>query len=222
MVQTHKLADLTTHAAREATKTATGSRTLSQRMRFASVPTGGTPEGPIGLCGPMWPLPTLTRDRTAIVEPAQSQVRSCVNGEAPWPLFLHGDVGSGKTCAALAVCDWCGAGAYSTLADLHRATYDDDWRSRTMGPDWTVAYMWVKWRTANLAVLDEVAERGSTDGLYDTLKRAIDNRLGYDQPLIVISNVEPSALVDVYDERIASRLLGGTMVRMTGDRRIGR
>ena len=43
---------------------------------------------------------------------------SLVNGQAPWPLFLHGPVGAGKTLAALSLCDICRTAAYETVEGL--------------------------------------------------------------------------------------------------------
>ena len=75
-----------------------------------------------------------------------------------------------------------------------------------------------RWKTANVTVVDELGTRALTDAMYDTLKRAIDDREG--KPAVYISNKSIDQLHAVYDDRIASRLAAGTVIRMTGDRRI--
>src|SRR5436309_2297801 len=58
-------------------------------------------------------LMRLHREMSAIAPGLRDAIRELVSGEAPWPLFLHGDVGAGKSCAALCVLDHAG-GDYLT------------------------------------------------------------------------------------------------------------
>ena len=132
---------------------------------------------------------------------------------------MHGDAGSGKTCAALCVID-CFRGWYTTLGELHSLRLGAEsgdllWSS---GVRVWPSEVYDRWKTANVTVVDELGTRALTDAMYDTLKRAIDDREG--KPAVYISNKSIDQLHAVYDDRIASRLAAGTVIRMTGDRRI--
>lgn len=88
-----------------------------------------------------------------------------------------------------------------------------------------MAAEWGRIASKDLAILDEVGERASAGDLHcTTLKRFADlrdNEAG--AVAIYISNVRPHQLGELYDDRIASRLLAGTIYELTGKdrRRIG-
>lgn len=152
-----------------------------------------------------------------------------LRGREPWPLFLHGASGLGKTFAALAVADWVvGAVAYTELGgfceflirqmrgessgrhfDIPRYKY---W-SRGFSDDWDA------WRRCELAILDELGTTECKPFRYDTAKRMIDERNG--QPLIIISNLDLEKISAVYDDRMASRCKAGTVVEIQGEDRRG-
>jgi hypothetical protein len=74
-----------------------------------------------------------------------------------------------------------------------------------------------------LVVLDEIGARQKvTDLHYSAVKEFADVReLDHSGVAIYISNLEPMQLANVYDDRIASRLLCGTWYKLDGkDRRM--
>ncbi len=145
-------------------------------------------------------------------------IRSCFLGWSPWPLTLSGESGSGKTCAALVIIDLIG-GLYHTAASL----VDDVREARfgrlqhPSGHTKSDREVWREWTKARVAVLDEMGTRESTDFHLEVVKRAIDLRYG--RPLVCVSNLGLQDLQAVYDDRVVSRLGGGTVAFMEGDRR---
>jgi DNA replication protein DnaC len=83
------------------------------------------------------------------------------------------------------------------------------------------ADVWKGWRGATIAVLDELGIREkASDFQYETVKKAIDERIDNERPLILISNMSIPELARCYDDRIASRVGSGTVLVMNGDRRL--
>lgn len=170
--------------------------------------------------------PALRRSREQISGPLRQLVNECVTGQAPWPLLITGPAGVGKTCAALCLCDH--AIGDVVFWDLPRlCEYLIEVREgRDVGQDharWVYPRsVWIEWREAILGVLDELALRTkASDAHYEVLKRAIDDRQG--RPLVLLSNVTLPKLAEVYDDRIASRMGGGSLFafdRTAGDRRL--
>ena len=91
---------------------------------------------------------------------------------------------------------------------------------------------WRHYRRARVYVLDDLrklsdAETRLGDDHYGLLKRLLDERSGL--PLMVTSNLEPATanaggqpeLVKMYDDRIADRLLCGTVFHLPGQSRRG-
>lgn len=162
--------------------------------------------------------------RTAsLIEPAlRSLIGLLLGGAKPWPLFLCGPAGRGKTCAALAILDRveiiyripdCDAVIcyqsvwYGTVEDLVQMVLSrDDERWREIG-------------AAALVVIDELGLRSSDSDLeYIALKRAADLREF--SPTVWISNQEPEGIRRLYDDRIYSRICSGTWYKVGGaDRR---
>ncbi len=206
-----------------------------------------------------------------MVDPVlRTAMGGCARGQRPWPLFIYGDVGTGKTCGALTFTDYVHGGVvtdriqtadarelrrawesggdaavrqakaeglkyrqrsvslpsfYTTLSDLLATliacqkddVVDDRYADcRRLTP----RVFWRRWAEAALCVIDELGQRTTvSDFHYDTLKTAIDRREG--KPLVLVSNSDGAGLAEVYDERIASRCVAGTVVRLTGpDRRL--
>lgn len=92
--------------------------------------------------------------------------------------------------------------------------------------------IWSNVRGANVLVLDDVRKPGDReqawgDDYYGALKRVLDVRVG--RPLIITSNLDPwepagggvPELVRVFDDRIADRILCGTVFELSGASRRG-
>jgi DNA replication protein DnaC len=182
------------------------------------------PEGccKVGRYQPMYRVATSTkpRDRDRIVPSLRRAIQACAAGEQPWPLVMLGEAGSGKTCAGLCIVDHYG-GWYTTLPEMCELVIDAQqkrlWWPR--GYPRTVHEIWGDWMVANVTVLDEIGTRGNvSEHHYDVLKRAIDIREG--RPAVAISNLTMSGLEACYDNRIASRLSGGTVYTCSGDQRM--
>lgn len=157
------------------------------------------------------------------IDPAlRTAIRAAVLAETPWPLVVHGPAGCGKTCAALCVLDHAG-GEYHTAAGLcetiiraqqGRLEWSHEGRGGMLWPE----QFWRKLAAASLVVLDELGSRERvSDHHYECVKRVLDDRAG--KPLIVLSNLGLEKIASLYDDRIASRLAAGTVVRMEGDDR---
>lgn len=128
-------------------------------------------------------------------------------GLAPWPLFVHGDVGTGKTRAGLCLCDIV-PGALYWPTDLVSAV--------AFKPD---DFVWEAARNASLIVVDELATANHcNDYEYNGLKRLLDIRdRGDGRVGVYISNLPPDRLRQYFDDRIASRLLCGTIYEFGGN-----
>lgn len=176
-------------------------------------------------------LPEKQREIAMADESLKAVLRELIRGQKPWPLFLHGDPGTGKSCAALAFCDHLHHPAvYTTAADL-AAMYMDSWKADKKF-DWSpyapyretvnqLAPMSPPKVTGSmLVVLDELGTRQNvSDTHYECIQRVMDMREGW--PLIVVSNLNLAGIGDRYDDRIASRCSLGTVVKLHGkDRRL--
>lgn len=172
-----------------------------------------------------WPfrLPAKNRAIEEVDPQVRATIRSMIEGLEPWPLAIIGDAGSGKTCAALCVCDRAGGSAFTSASDLCRMVRDGAEGRLTSAAGYVYhdSDVWNGWRQANIAVLDELGIREkASDFQYETVKKALDERIENELPLIVISNMGIPELARCYDDRIASRIGSGTVLVMMGDRRI--
>lgn len=142
-----------------------------------------------------------------------------------FPLYLWGDPGRGKTCAAACV--------YRSQPEHMRVLW---WSTPTFlgivarcrregnvaipGSAYTVGeeHLW-ETRIGQPAVLfmDDVGIRSPTDAQYEMLFRLVDMR-GV-RPTVYTSNLHPDLLQKTYDGRISSRLLRGTVIEFSGNDR---
>lgn len=176
--------------------------------------------------------PSLARDPRLIPKQAAEAFARCRSGADPWPLFLHGDVGTGKTRFGLLVHDffggyWCDfsdllaefvAMRKGELTECNSEIVARDTDCRVSERSWFDHLG--RWR---LTIVDDVGRKGDTQAATarDLLARLLDRREG--SPTLIISNLEPRDLVAAYDDRVASRLVAGTVVGLVGrDRRLGR
>lgn len=163
----------------------------------------------------------LARDRGGL-EPGVAEVmRRAFLGLENWPLVFLGDVGSGKSCAALAMLDGCG-GWYYTLGEWCQRLRDSQAGElfTGMGDALRPPELWEDLGKVNLLVLDELGMRSPTSAQLEWLGRTMDLRRG--KPTVYISNLtlEQLGAADMYTDRIASRLSVGTLVKFEGDRRV--
>lgn len=174
------------------------------------------------------PTPLLTEDNRLRYSPLKvrslSQTdrslldafRLVAAGKKPWPLFVAGEPGRGKTCGALALLDHTSSGIYMTCNELVGRRMQS---FKTGAPEmpWDALF---SVRLRALVVLDELGARQTvSDTHYECVQQVLDMREGY--PLILISNLSLDQIEQRYDDRIASRCGAGTVVELKGrDRRI--
>ncbi len=177
-------------------------------------------------CRPPRNLPKGDRSRSLITKLLREAIIKLAAGESPWPLLIHGDVGSGKTCAALCMVEHYG-GYFTTFAKFHarlRQAMAGELQSPIAegvgGYRIYETQVWAEWKTANLAVIDDFGSRKATDFQYDTLKQAIEERQC--KPTVYTSNFTLEEISQAFDDRISSRLSAGTTIKLKGDRRLHR
>ena len=171
-------------------------------------------------------IPGLDREMTMVESGLQNLFKELVRGIQRWPLYLYGGPGRGKTCAALALCDYCAESVYMTVQDLMKRELAPDkslpWHNERR--NYFVAYA----ELPGVAVLDELGEQPATgthwtERLQSELVKAFaDWRITTASSVaIYVSNLSPDDFREHYDGRIASRVLCGTWYELTGaDRRL--
>ena len=155
-------------------------------------------------------LPDLTRTREGVEVRLRNIFALLALGQADWPLYLHGPVGTGKSRAALWFCDQTAESCYHTVE-----TVMDAMRSTTrQNPPWD--WPW----SMHLAILDELGcHDKASDFEYDAVKRFADWR--EDKAVVYVSNHAPVVIGKLYDGRIGSRVTCGTIFKLDGpDRRL--
>lgn len=170
-------------------------------------------------------MPEIKRSVAGIDQGLRDVIRKLVTGESPWPLFLHGPAGSGKTCAGLCLLDHS-CGLYYTasrLCDDYALSKGGKFYYVREGHSSAVCWpqsFWGMISFAGLVVLDEIGCRDRvTDHHYEAIQGVLDNRAF--KPLVCISNHDLDALGRIYDDRITSRIARGTVIELQGrDRRL--
>lgn len=187
----------------------------------------------------------VRRELSEIDPGLRATLRALLAGQEPWPLYLWGPAGTGKTSAALALLDHCGPcplkGQWSPdVWDwLHGFVEVRHVPRVKIGAD-RGAFCWsrdgnagdVTWdrlardlRDAPVAVYDEIGVgREASDFRLDVLIEVLNLRADDPvRPFVVTSNLPPSEVARVvYDDRVASRILSGTIFHLAGaDRRAG-
>lgn len=155
--------------------------------------------------------PRLVRHLDMVSRGLQKCFADLVAGQLPWPLYLHGDIGTGKTRAALALCDQLEFARFWTLEEVIQAK---------LGRSSPWETVWGLPGGPRLVVLDEIGTHVKVSDLeYDALKMFADWR--EDTPVIYISNHPSAKMTELYDRRVASRLSCGTVHFLEGpDRRL--
>jgi len=136
-------------------------------------------------------------------------IRQAMVGRKPWPLFVYGPAGGGKTCAALCI------------ADAYHATYwtakafVDRYRQCVLGEAVTpggYAYtefeFWTHYVREPMVIIDDIGRGRMTDFIRETINIALDKR--HNMPLMLITNKTPAEIATMFDDPIASRMSEGT------------
>lgn len=149
-------------------------------------------------------------------------IEKAARGGSCWPLVFVGDTGSGKSCAAVCAVEKYGGHfhAFNVFCDeLVQAGQERSFDH--LGYHIYPNHIWHNWKTSKLPVVDDVGTRTKvSDHQFETLKRMLDTREM--RPIIVTTNLQIEELSKVFDDRIASRLAGGTVIEFYRDRRLER
>lgn len=182
--------------------------------------------------------PDIARSLASVPDDLRKKLRGLALGEISWPLYIHGPAGTGKTCASLVALDYMGrdgcAGACSdtirpwmagfidvrTIAgvkincDKGKIRWSDG--EREEAAKWEAVLKVIERRP--LVVFEEIGVgKEAADFRLDTLLELLDRRANQPvRPFIVTSNLSPSAVADVYDDRVADRILCGTVHYLNG------
>lgn len=137
-----------------------------------------------------------------------------------FPIVLHGQAGSGKTCAAIAVaCSWpCVvidySRYYSSGKHFHKPCDRQAFALKASEVIRRISFregsgkVFHTMRNASLIVLDDVGVKDLTSAAADALVELLDARQG--KPLIVTTNHNPLDMTaKIGDERVCSRLRAG-------------
>ncbi len=155
-----------------------------------------------------------------------------VVNEKTWPLYIFGEAGRGKTFSAAAIYrrwpDSTGtkprwidfqpwlrlvmtARRDGTVWQYHPATKTSS--------ETTENGLMLQIANASVVFLDDCGIRSDSDAQQSAFLEILNIRKGH--PLIITGNHEPKVLHKVFDSRIASRLMSGTMFKVSGpDRRM--
>jgi hypothetical protein len=173
--------------------------------------------------------PEIPREWSRVSRDIRDAMRDCGCGTKPWPLYVWGEPGTGKTCAALCLSDMLKRGStvdYWDASDLcdamNQMRNGEYWQEQGAGTVriWSGMF-WRSWRAVTLAVVDELGTRETaSDWQAAVITEAISKRYP-GKPLVLLSNASPAELAKLYGDRIASRACCGTVVNATGeDRRL--
>jgi len=199
---------------------------------LAAIGTESACTGRKGLCplkaaksvgrNPLFEEPNIDHQQDQIRPEARALINELARERQPWPLFLFGPTGGGKTALCLCLREHY-AGWYVDLASLCGFLIgvqrgEQYWPGPTGGRIF-IADFWRRWRCAAVTIVDEIALRQQpSDFEYEVLKKAIDEREG--KPAVFVSNLDIDGIMNVYDARIADRLAAGTALELTGNRRV--
>lgn len=141
--------------------------------------------------------------------------RDCRMGKAPWPLFIHGGVGCGKSRFAVVAHFYYGGLSYEFTELV------SDYRQCKMGelrnefyenrPVVTERMFRAKLESARLLIVDDIgAVAKDSPHERETLILALNARAA-GKPAVFISNLSLAELAEVYDDRVSSRMTEGTV-----------
>lgn len=145
----------------------------------------------------------------------------CRVGIAPWPLFIYGGVGCGKSRFALLAHYFYGGKRYefSELVGDYRLCklgdfeheYGDVGHTSPRATERTFRRML---ELTRILIVDDIGASGNDSAhTRETLMLALNARVG-GKPAVFISNLSPTELASMYDDRVASRMMEGTVCNM--------
>lgn len=162
----------------------------------------------------------------ALVKPElQAALKAAVDG-GKWPIYLFGDQGRGKTCAMAALFrkvdrapSWVDMQRFIRNVQRTRTAEDHKIYDFTQHGSTELDLFRKFVIDPALMLVDDVGIRAPSDSAFEVVYEIV-NRRGK-RPAIYTSNIAPDKLHTVYDGRVASRILAGVAIHLTGkDRRI--
>ena len=156
-------------------------------------------------------MPRFPREMALVNPELRDVFCRLARGDVRWPLFIYGPQGTGKTTAALTLCDWTACRRFTTAKDVSDVVFNAE------------HWIWRDVREADcLWVLDELGarEKAASDPHYDAIKQFVDGRELYGgRVAIYISNLDPKRLAGIYDDRLIDRITCGQVFELTGQSR---
>lgn len=175
--------------------------------------------------GVLRPTPKGIRADWIQVTPALAAAMQQAAESSLYPVLLTGEPGRGKTCAMAA---WFqrvpGRVGWFSAADLIRQIQTCRRDGEYYFPD--SAYGCSEphlWRTRveqpDILFVDDLGVRSPTESQYEIIYELVERR--GTRPTYYSTNLKPGELAKVFDARVASRLLRGTVIDVKGsDRRL--
>jgi DNA replication protein DnaC len=177
--------------------------------------------------------------RWELVPPALRETLLQAFRDWAFPIYMFGPPGRGKTSAAAccyrsAVCRSQFITCLEFVRLVQQCRTSEDHRCYALNPEYghSETQLWEQfvngkvdfgWKperaTVDLLVVDDIGIRTPSDSVFGIVYELIDRRGR--RPTILTGNLEPEDLYSVFDGRVASRILSGTTIKVTGtDRRL--
>ena len=145
-----------------------------------------------------------------------------------WPIVLSGPTGTGKSCAAACLYQRWPKAAYwyrleAFVRDVQKCRTSKDGKVACLLADGETIYRSEAglWSLADnehsLWCLDDFGTRSMSDAAFDVVFELLERRTG--KPLIVSTNLNNSAIRELYDDRIADRMASGVEIEIVGESR---
>ena len=168
------------------------------------------------------------------VIPQWPDITEWIKGNSPF-LTLYGTNGSGKTWAALAT--MAGFHRYQAIVtgNLKRLNngewfegchqlfkkFSDMWLEYTSSyAEGTTAALIDGWKKPSLLVIDDIGIKAPTPGFLEAVYALLDHRMEHGTRTILTTNLPPKELATFFGLALASRILSGKGIEITGpDRR---
>jgi chromosomal replication initiation ATPase DnaA len=163
----------------------------------------------------------------------QTTLREAIK-EKRWPIVLHGQTGTGKSCAAACIYRRWGrhceeSDSVTPIARWYRTEsfvrhllngrmsgigfVEYDRRGLCDSYPEHKIWLWAQ-NEQDLWCLDDFGTRSVSDAAFDVCFELINHRIG--KPTIITTNLSLQQIAELYDDRIADRLRAGTIIELTG------